>query len=126
MVRLALAVALLLAASASARAGMTARRLFLLCEMESPKCGPALCAAELAYFANPTWTSCVMGAGRQSRECPASFGRVTVSCRPITRMPVRQLYSRFMEVMAMDMNVFGELPSRLGVYDAYRSVGACQ
>jgi hypothetical protein len=105
------AIVLLVAASGAP----SARRVWLLCEMEDPQCGPSLAAAYADFLANPTWTTTIAGSER-----PTTF-----VCHTTRRVELKELYPWFMRSVGSQPLVWPE-PARLGVYAALNDAGMCR
>ncbi len=124
----ALGLLIALAVVAPARAEPTARRVWLLCQMEDPGCFPAMEAAFDAFLDNPTWTECYSqnfghgGVFDAARKCWKTTTRCEIIRSPhITNAEIFRWY-----MIAVQQNpILWTMPARIGMYQAMREDGRC-
>jgi hypothetical protein len=104
---------------APAQSEPSARRVYLLCQMEDPSCGPLLEKAYNDFLANPTFTTC-SGSGHDP-TCPAGTSRHTATCifRSEPRLTLEDIYRGYMmafEQTNRDISMFLNVSPRIMMF----------
>src|ERR1700722_10979346 len=113
--------------STHAQSEPTARRVYLLCQMEDPSCPSLIQEAYNAFLANPTWTVCYPDS-QPDPGCPGGRGRrgtSTCKFRPEPTLTLREIYVRYMYVVSTNSMLWGE-PARIGMLMTMSSLNRCR
>jgi hypothetical protein len=107
----------------------SARRIYLLCQMEDPSCGTLLQNAYADFLGDQTWTSCypdqhyALDGARIGPSC----GNVVLTCKFIRepKLSLDQIFTGYMQAMVMFPSLSGD-SARHAMYMAMVVLHRCE
>lgn len=107
------------AAPAHAQSEPTARRVYLLCNMEDPSCTSLIQKAYNDFLANPTWVVCLA-------DGQPGCHRMTYTCKFVREpaITLQDIYVRYMEMVDEHSYLWNET-ARIAMYQTMNFLGRC-